>query len=188
MWASSPDRQCHARSGGSAQVPARSSGSRAGELRAHVPDHLEARRHVLQYFGDVLADLLHRRAAVGAGAGRGVFHRLARQAFGSGRRAGRSFCSGLAAGTAGVRASRLARLASSSSTRSSSWPIFASSFSEERPNCSRRSLAMRSLRCSISWSRSASFVWLSMIRRLSVSMSSGRSDALTHRESTNHFA
>ena len=54
---------------------------RTGELRAHVPDHLEARRHVLQDLGDVLADLLHRRAAVGAGAGRGVFHRLARQAF-----------------------------------------------------------------------------------------------------------
>jgi hypothetical protein len=56
--------------------------ARAGELRTHVPDHLEARRDVFQDFGDVLADLLHRPAAVGAGAGRGVFHGLARQAFG----------------------------------------------------------------------------------------------------------
>ena len=44
---------------------------------------------------------------------------------GNGRRVGRSRCCGLAAASSGAFASRVARLASSSSTRSSSWPIFA---------------------------------------------------------------
>jgi hypothetical protein len=41
-------------------------------------DHTEARRHVVEHLGYVFADLAHRRPAVRAGAGRGVFDARAR--------------------------------------------------------------------------------------------------------------
>jgi len=52
---------------------------RTGELRTHVLNNPKARRHVVQNFGDVLADLAHRCAAVGAGTCRHVFDARARQ-------------------------------------------------------------------------------------------------------------
>jgi hypothetical protein len=55
---------------------------RAGELRAHVLGHAEARRHVFENLGHVLADLAHRRPTVGAGTRRGVFDARARQVLG----------------------------------------------------------------------------------------------------------
>ena len=53
----------------------------AGELGADMPDHLEPARHVIERFGDVLADPAQRTAAGGAGAGRGMNDILARQVF-----------------------------------------------------------------------------------------------------------
>lgn len=49
------------------------------KLRAYVPDHAEARRHVIQYFRNVLADLAHRRAAVWTFARGLVQHLLTRK-------------------------------------------------------------------------------------------------------------
>jgi hypothetical protein len=54
---------------------------RAGELRAHVLDHPEARRHVFENVGEILADLAHRRAAIRARAGGRMFDARARQVF-----------------------------------------------------------------------------------------------------------
>jgi hypothetical protein len=51
----------------------------ASELRAHVLDHAETRRHVFEYFGNILADLAQRRPTVGASACWRVFHAGARQ-------------------------------------------------------------------------------------------------------------
>ena len=51
----------------------------AGDLLAHMLDHLPAPRHAFEGLGDVLAELADRAAALGAGAGRGVDDPLARQ-------------------------------------------------------------------------------------------------------------
>ncbi len=39
----------------------------AAQLRPHLADHLEVRRHVLEHLGDVFAELPQRAAAIGAG-------------------------------------------------------------------------------------------------------------------------
>lgn len=54
----------------------------AGELWPDVPDHLEARWHVFEHLGHVLAERAQIAAALRAGAGGGVHHLLARQMFG----------------------------------------------------------------------------------------------------------
>ena len=53
----------------------------ARELRTHVLDHAEARRHIIEDLGYVLADLAHRCPTVRAGAGGRVFNAGARQMF-----------------------------------------------------------------------------------------------------------
>jgi len=60
--------------------------------------------------------------------------------------------------TAGVREETAfsACVASSSSSRNSSCSIWRSNFSDLRPNCMRRSLAISSFKCSISLSREVS--------------------------------
>jgi hypothetical protein len=40
--------------------------SGAGELRPHVADHLEALRHILELFGDVVAEVTQLTTAIGA--------------------------------------------------------------------------------------------------------------------------
>ena len=54
----------------------------AGQLRTHVADDAEHCRHVIEHFGDILAQPVQRAAAFRTGAGCGMFHRLARQIFG----------------------------------------------------------------------------------------------------------
>jgi hypothetical protein len=54
----------------------------AGELLAHVPDHLEAARHIVEGLGRLLADPAQSGAAIGAGAGGGMQHLFARQMLG----------------------------------------------------------------------------------------------------------
>ena len=51
----------------------------AGELLADVPDHLEPTGHIIERFGDILADPPKRAAARGTGARRRMRHFLARQ-------------------------------------------------------------------------------------------------------------
>ena len=53
-----------------------------GQLLAHVPDHLEAARHVIEGLGHVLADPAQGAAAMRAGAGGRVTHLFARQMIG----------------------------------------------------------------------------------------------------------
>lgn len=58
---------------------------RTGEFGADMPDDLEARRDVLQHFGNILAQVLEASAALrAASALRGVIDRLAGQGFGEG--------------------------------------------------------------------------------------------------------
>ena len=71
---------------------------------------------------------------------------------GSGRRAGRETGSTLAI-CSGIAATVSASLICRASSRSSSCSICRSSFSEERLNCMRRSLAINHFNCSISLSR-----------------------------------
>ena len=73
---------------------------------------------------------------------------------GSGRRAGR--VTALSAADVSRSSHSLLRLSSSSTSRSSSCSIWRPTFSDELPNCRRRSLAISSFRCSISASREAS--------------------------------
>jgi hypothetical protein len=54
----------------------------ARQLRTHVANDADHRRHVVQHFGDVLAQTVQSAAAFGTGAGCGVFHSRARQVFG----------------------------------------------------------------------------------------------------------
>ena len=54
----------------------------AGELLAHMLDHLPLARHQLQRLGHVLAELVQRAAAARAGRGRRIDHALARQMLG----------------------------------------------------------------------------------------------------------
>ena len=144
----------------------------AAELRPHMPHHLEVLRHVLQDFADILTDPAQRacrnpdtRTPAGAPLVRGANARA----------------------TAGVPASRCvvvdaasvvttcacACAVCSSSSRSSSWSISRVSFSEERPNCSRRNFAITSFRCSISIVFDASAARCSSTRRWSASTSVG---------------
>ena len=62
----------------------------AGQLRAHVPDHPEAPRGIVDDFRDVLADRAHVGAALWAAAGRFVHDALARQVLGQRTRSRRA--------------------------------------------------------------------------------------------------
>ena len=84
----------------------------------------------------------------------GYFRTSRGRCSGSGRRAGfAAFVAGAATDGACKGAAFSACVASSSSSRSSNCSISRSSFSDLRPNCSRRSLAINSFKCSISASR-----------------------------------
>jgi hypothetical protein len=43
--------------------------SSAGELRPHVADYLEALRHILELFGDIVAEVAQLATAIGAAVG-----------------------------------------------------------------------------------------------------------------------
>ena len=152
---------------------------RAAQLRPHMPDHLEARRHVLQHLGNIFAQRTQRAAAIGtdlllrvhASASRAADVRAA-AAVPVSRGARVSGCRLV------MRRSRAsaACFASRSSSRSSSCSICRSSFSERRPNCIRRSLAISSFRCSISLSREKPLVRVAI--RSSCSATSSACNAL----------
>ena len=58
--------------------------ARTAQLGSHLANHLEARRHILQHLGHVLANALHRGGALRTGGIGHVDHRLARQVLGQG--------------------------------------------------------------------------------------------------------
>ena len=92
----------------------------------------------------------------------GGYFRVSRgRCSGNGRRAGfAAFVAGAEAAGVCEGATFSACVASSSSSRNSSCSISRSSFSDLRPNCMRRSLAISSFKCSISVSREASCSFL----------------------------
>ena len=144
--------------------------TRAAQLGTHVADHLEAGRHVLQNLGDIFAELLQRAAALRAGLLLWLMGLdLARQMLGQ-RTPRRLRCRWNALVVAGwllwSAAQRSARFASRSSSFSSSCSICRSTFSDLRPNCMRRSLAISSFRCSISCSRESNCIVLRQDQRL----------------------
>ena len=125
----------------------------AGELGPHMADDLEARRHVVQLLGDVLADLAQLAAAGGAGAGWPA-RRAARRRLGAmhlrARAAGaRAACARSAARLARLRLGAAARRRPASSSSASAAMQRASarhrSCSLELPNCSRARRASCSL-------------------------------------------
>jgi hypothetical protein len=124
----------------------------AGNLLAHMLDDFPAPRHAFQGLGDVLAELAHRAAAFGAGAGHGVEDPLARQVLGqvpAGRFAGAIPVRGERSTTAAAISAATSAsdaVSSSSLSCSSSWSISRLSRSLAWPNCSRRALASSSFR------------------------------------------
>jgi hypothetical protein len=150
-----PARQRRARSDGSAPPLTRCVHNKRCQFRSNLPNHLEPRRHVLQYLQDVFAEMLQLAAAVRAsGLLRRILSHFARQMFRQGPSRGFRHIQG------DRRRLRRPRIFCghrfSSSSRSSSCSIWRSSFSDLRPNCSRRSLAISSFKCSILLSRETS--------------------------------
>src|SRR5260370_9318745 len=117
---------------------------------AHMTDDLEAGREVLEHLGDVFAELLQSTATGRTalflrevrGTSRGRWSGSDRRFLEAGERSN-------IAGSAGSSDASSARLASSSSSLSSSCSICRSTFSELRPNCMPRSLAICSSRFSL---------------------------------------
>src|SRR5216110_1407302 len=132
--------------------------ARTGQLRPSLPDHFEMFRYILQHFRNIFTELFQLSAAVWA-----YFLlrqnpvRLTRQM--RRQRLPRTFRRSIHdrhSHRVGEAASCCARLASSSSSFNSNCSICQSSFSDLRPNCIRRSLAISSFSRSISSSREAS--------------------------------
>lgn len=152
----------------------------AALLRAHVADHPEGGRHVLEHLRDVLAEGDQHSAAARAGAGA------------SWRWVSRGRCAGSARGVRGA-VSRLdlvgfaAAAASSAgsppsaSMVSSSCAICACSRSEERPNCIRRNFAScrRSRSSSSAWRRTVACEAASSARLASSSSRSAAASAVS---------
>jgi hypothetical protein len=128
-----------------------------------MPDHLEVTGDVIKNPGDVLTDLAHLAAAGRAGAarlvhdvaGRQMRRQFARADF---LRSGGDDCSTADDGSplaakASSDAAGVGSSASNSSSLSSSCSIVRAIFSDERPNCIRRSRAI----CNLSFSTSSAF-------------------------------
>src|SRR5260370_26464727 len=117
---------------------------------AYMTNYLEACWKVLEHLGGIFAELLQSAAAVGTALFTGEMGvDFTRQWSGSERRFLEAGERSNTAGSAASSGASSARLASSSSSLSSSCSICRSTFSELRPNCMRRSLAISSSRCSI---------------------------------------
>ena len=142
--------------------------ARTGQLRPNVPDHFEMFRHPLQHFRDIFPERLQFTATVRASfLLRQNLARLPRQ-----MRRQRLPCTfrrlihdqTRPSGPQKEQPASAARLASNSSSRNSNCSICRSSFSDLRPNCMRRSLAISSFSRSISSSREASCSSLQVVR------------------------
>ena len=121
-----------------------------GQLYTNMPDHLEsetgcARAPPIHLLPTCVA--VHR--SPGSRLLRQVGSYLPGRCAGSGRRTDRATASTLAIAFPASPQRSLRRLTCSASSCSSSCSICRSSFSDERPNCMRRSLAINSFNCSI---------------------------------------